>query len=73
MQLACQPQPIEMKRRESAESGTMLDKMTNDEQETAGRDATIESGSLLLELVGPQQAEPQGPMEWPGVRVWELR
>ena len=36
MQLACQPQPIEMKRRESAESGSMLSKMPNDEQETAG-------------------------------------
>jgi hypothetical protein len=46
MQLACQPQPIEMKRRESAESGSMLSKMMNDEQEAAWRDATIEVDRL---------------------------
>jgi hypothetical protein len=52
MQLACQPQLIEMKRRESTDSGSMLSKMTNDKQEAAGRDSTIEVGRFCSNLSG---------------------
>ena len=64
MQLACQPQPIEMKRRESAESRTMLDKMTNDKQKPRGETLRLKVGRFCSNLSGCNK--PNRKVPWNG-------